>query len=415
MRKIFFWLHLAAGVIAGLVILIMSVTGVLLTYEKQMVSWFDQRSLPAVQSHTRLALEDLIRQAQEQSQATPSSIAIPSDPARPLQLSFGRNVVYQDGSTGKILGSGDSGVRQFFRTVTDWHRWLAASGESRATGRAITGASNLAFLFIVLSGAYLWIPRVWTKASVRAIAWFRGDLSGKARDFNWHNTIGIWSLIPLVLIVASGCVISYPWASNLVYTLTGTQAPAGPGNNAPQANAGTKKGKGSGNGEQRPEGNAARAPRGGPGAVASLPADMNVTGLNAVWDQATAQGAGWKLLTLRLSNSDRNPVMVTMDHGYAGQPQKRLTMSFDQKTGQLKNTEKFEDLNAGRRLRSWLRFVHTGEFYGLTGQTIAGIASLGAVVLTYTGIALSLRRFTAWRSRRSRSQKEEMMEVQKVS
>jgi hypothetical protein len=34
------------------------------------------------------------------------------------------------------------------------------------------------------------------------------------------------------------------------------------------------------------------------------------------------------------------------------------------------------------------------------GQTIAGLASAGAVVLTWTGVTLALRRFSAWRKRR---------------
>lgn len=41
-RAVIFWPHLAAGVLAGSVILIMSVTGVLLTYEKQMLTWVDR-------------------------------------------------------------------------------------------------------------------------------------------------------------------------------------------------------------------------------------------------------------------------------------------------------------------------------------------------------------------------------------
>ena len=37
-RKALFWLHLIAGSIAGLVILTMSLTGVLLTYERQILA-----------------------------------------------------------------------------------------------------------------------------------------------------------------------------------------------------------------------------------------------------------------------------------------------------------------------------------------------------------------------------------------
>lgn len=385
MRKLFFWLHLCAGVIAGLIIFIMSVTGVLLMYEKQLIAWADQRSLPPLQTGSRLPVEDLLARAQTQRGSLPVSIALPSDQALPAQLAYGREIAYQDPASGQLLGPGNTSVRKFFRSVTDWHRWLAASENSRSTGRAATGAANLAFLFIVLSGAYLWLPRVWTRASVRAIAWFRGGLSGKARDFNWHNAIGVWCLVPLVLIVASGSVISYPWASNLVYTLTGTQAPSGPG--GPRREGPRREGQ---------------------------PAAADVAGLNALWQQAASHASGWRLLTLRVPDSNRAPVSFQIDQGYAGQPQQRITLALDRSSGAVKSREAFADLNQGRRLRTWLRFVHTGEFYGLTGQTIAGIASLGAAVLTYTGIALSLRRFAAWRRRRSRDTAAEALPVSTV-
>jgi uncharacterized iron-regulated membrane protein len=51
-------------------------------------------------------------------------------------------------------------------------------------------------------------------------------------------------------------------------------------------------------------------------------------------------------------------------------------------------------------MRSILRFAHTGEVLGIPGQTLAGIVSLGAAFLVWTGLSLSLRRFSAWRGRR---------------
>ena len=70
------------------------------------------------------------------------------------------------------------------------------------------------------------------------------------------------------------------------------------------------------------------------------------------------------------------------------------------RSAEIEKSEKFSDLSAGRQLRSWLRFAHTGEIYGLTGQTIAGLVSAGGVVLVYTGLALALRRFSSWIRRR---------------
>ena len=40
--------------------------------------------------------------------------------------------------TGETLGERAQKVREFFRFVTDLHRWLGAGGERRAVGRPIT-------------------------------------------------------------------------------------------------------------------------------------------------------------------------------------------------------------------------------------------------------------------------------------
>ena len=50
-RKIFFWLHLTAGSLAGIVILIMSVTGVLLAWQRQIIRFADRRVSTTRQSH----------------------------------------------------------------------------------------------------------------------------------------------------------------------------------------------------------------------------------------------------------------------------------------------------------------------------------------------------------------------------
>ena len=133
------------------------------------------------------------------------------------------------------------------------------------------------------------------------------------------------------------------------------------------------------------------------------PDDLDLSGLDGLWAKAASQTAEWRLLTMRLPSSDKAPVTFQIDRGYPGQPQKRLTLAYDRQSGELKSRESYADLDAGRRARTWLRFAHTGEFYGIAGQTIAGIASAAGVVLTYTGIALSLRRLSAWRVRRRRT------------
>ena len=226
-RSLIFWPHLVCGVAAGIVILIMSATGVLLTYEKQMIGWADDRRLPEVaEGAAPLPVTRLLRSAADGIGEAPASIVIASNPASPALVTVGSRRVLVDRHTGEVIGDSAPKLRAFFRSVTDWHRWLALSGEQRVMGKAITGWSNLVFAFIVLSGMYLWLPRVWAWRNVKAVAIFRGGLRGKARDFNWHNVIGIWSAVPLFLVVISALPISFPWASALVYRIAGETPPA---------------------------------------------------------------------------------------------------------------------------------------------------------------------------------------------
>jgi uncharacterized iron-regulated membrane protein len=346
----------------------------------------------------RKPVEDLVASVRDARGAMPSAFTYRSDPAAPASFTFSRDdVLYLNPYTGAALGSGSRSARTFFRAVTDWHRWLAAEGENRATGRAITGASNLLFLFIVISGLYIWLPRTWSRQALRPITWFRQGLSGKARDFNWHNVFGFWCCVPLFFIVLSGVVISYPWAGDLVYRAAGVQPPRGGGKGPGSAKSGG--GAKAEAGKRGKTGGRAAAP--GPPSAAP-PLDLPLEGLSAALLQAERQSPGWKSITMRLPASERAPVVLTIDAGTAGQPQYRGTLTVNRRTGDVERWEPFASYDAGRRLRTWLRFVHTGEYYGVVGQTLAGIASAGAVFLVWTGIALSLRRFASWRSRRWR-------------
>jgi len=379
-RKILFWIHLATGCLAGAIVLVMSVTGVLLTYERQITSWADRgfRSTPPVAGATRLPVEAMMEKVTAQNAALLSAITVRSDPAAPAEASFGREHVYLvDVYSGSVLGEGSQGVRSFFQKVENWHRWLGASNENRAVGRAVTGACNLGFLLLVVSGPFLWIPRRWSWQNVKPIALFRGGVSGRARDFNWHNVIGIWCAVPLFLIVLSGVVMSYPWANNLLYRLTGKEAPV------------------QGNG-QRAEG----GPRGGQRPRRGEEVAPSLAGLNPLWSRAEQQGPGWRSLTLRLPPRGRGPMAFTIDVGNGGRPDQRSQLTLDRRTAEVIRWEPFSSYNAGRRLRSWFRFLHTGEAGGIAGQTIAGIATTGAAMLVWTGIWLAFRRFSRWRNRR---------------
>jgi uncharacterized iron-regulated membrane protein len=383
LRRVIFWCHLVAGLAAGIVILVMSVTGVLLAYERQIERWADTRDYAVVRPTTeaaRLSVETLLAKVREAQPAAgvATAVTLYNNATEPATVSLpGGRSLFVNPYTGEVFGEGSPRVRAFFRTVTDWHRWLGASGENRAVARAVTGAANLIFLFIVASGFYLWWPRKLTRRSVRAVTWFRRGLDGKARDFNWHNVIGFWSALPLFIVVLSGVVISYAWASNLVYRVAGEEPPAQQQRGGPQGGAGVQQGGGQ-------------------------PAPLD--GLQPLLSRAERQVEGWRSITLQLPQKPDAPVTFAIDLGNGGQPQLRSQLTLDRKTGEVVRWEPSSNNTRGRRLRTWLRFAHTGEVYGLAGQTVACLASLGGAFLVYTGLSLAWRRFYSWKGRRSREQ-----------
>jgi uncharacterized iron-regulated membrane protein len=116
-------------------------------------------------------------------------------------------------------------------------------------------------------------------------------------------------------------------------------------------------------------------------------------GIDRAWSRAERQVPGWRTITLRLPASSGAPLTFVIDRGSGGQPHLRGTLTVKRATGEVTSWEPFEAQSPGRRLRSIARFLHTGEVLGIAGQTVAGLASLGAAFLVWTGLSLAYRRF----------------------
>ena len=373
LRRAIFWVHLAVGVAASVVILMLAVTGVILTYEAQLDRWAlrGYRADPPSPDVAPLGVDELIARVvtREHPAGLVASVALQRDPREPavVELDDG-TTLHVDRFEGESLGDGDTRTRRFLRSVLYWHRWFALEGEQRIVGRTIVATVNVGFLFLLVSGIYLWWPPAGSRAAWRNALWFRGGLGGRARDFNWHNVIGFWSAVPLAVIVFSGATISYQWAADIVHRLAGDTPPF-------QASP-------------RPWASAAQDdPPVAPDQTPPLLA------LQALVAKAGAETPDWRTLTIDLPASVHDPVVVAVDRGTGRQPSRSEDLLFDRATGELVARAGYPTFSRGFKIRRWLRFAHTGEVYGVIGQSIAGITSLGVAVMVWTGLAMSWRRF----------------------
>lgn len=365
-RKILFWLHLSAGVVGGIVIFIMSVTGALLSFEKNITEYFerDMHYVAPAANAPKLSVGDVLAKVrQAKPEAKFSGITLPNEENAAWQISLGRDgQIFANPYTGEITGEGAKSVRGFFGAVEDWHRWIALSGDNRAVGKAVTGACNLIFLFLAISGIYIWFPRRLAWSHFKPVIWFRRGLRGKARNFNWHNVIGFWTSLVLIILTATAAVISYQWAGNLLYTLTGNELPQQQQSPPSQQN------------QQQQTQNT------------ELPANIN-----EIWQRAAAYAENPKSVSLRLPVT--KDAVFTIDEGKYLNKFGRSTLTLNAENAEVVKWESYGDQNSARRLRSWFRFTHTGESFGLIGQFIGFLACIGGAFLVWTGFSLALRRF----------------------
>src|SRR5688500_8193065 len=112
-RKVIFWLHLFSGVLGGIVIFIMCVTGALLSFEKDIAEFAerDMRYVAPTANAQRWRVNEILQSVTEvKPNAKPTAIALPNKPNAAWQVSLGRDgQVFVNPYTGEITGEGATG------------------------------------------------------------------------------------------------------------------------------------------------------------------------------------------------------------------------------------------------------------------------------------------------------------------
>jgi uncharacterized iron-regulated membrane protein len=376
-RQVLFWLHLSAGLICGVVVALLCLTGTALAFEKELIAWAERDArrieAPAADA-TRLGIEELTARLRASfPEARPGNIVVSKDPRTAVAFPVSRTESYHaDPCTGEVRRSASTGMGRFMQRMFELHRYLGFSGEkSRPNGKLVTGIANLAFCFLGLSGLVLWWPRSLSWRALRPSIWFTQNSSARARDRNWHTTVGFWCAPVLIGLTVTAMPISFRWAAGLTYTLTGTPLPA----TGPQSS-------------------------GAPPAAATVPAptgEDRPVSRDELLASVQRELPAWQTVSFRFTHrpDPAKPQAASFTVREAGTWPRTATttLQFDPFTGALLQRDGYADLSAARKIRAWSRYLHTGEALGGFAQFIAAIASLGGVVLAYTGLALAFRRF----------------------
>ncbi len=385
-RKILFWLHLIGGLAAGVLIAVMSFTGAALAFEKDIIAWAerDARHVEVPAGGARLPLATVLARAwAAQPDLRFQNAAVSADPHDAIALGVANNrTLCVNPYTGEVREALAPRTRAFMQMMRNWHTRLNIAGSpgKPSFGVTLNSAANVVFVFLGLSGLVLWWPSAWNARVLRPALWFNRDARGRARDWNWHNVIGFWSLPLLLLLAGTGVVLSYRWAGDLVFTVAGEKPPT-PGNASPPSPP-----------ELKPPVPRAPAPSVSESTLAP----------QAMLAAAEKINPSWAQITLRFSPAlgAKPPALpppktfsVVIKDQHPWPPFRTDTLTLDAVTGDVKRADTFTALSAGTRARRWIRLLHSAEALGGFVQLLSALACLGGCVLVYTGFALAWRRF----------------------
>lgn len=129
-RRVLFWLHLSIGIAAGVFIFVMAATGVVLSFERQIVEFGDRdvRFVSGLQDAQPRQMNDLLQAVHRAGMGDSTAIMVRSQPQAATQFSIGRTrTVYVDPYSGAVLGVSSERTHNFFTAVERLHRTLGAS------------------------------------------------------------------------------------------------------------------------------------------------------------------------------------------------------------------------------------------------------------------------------------------------
>lgn len=369
LRNILFQAHWLIGITAGTVLVVVGLSGAIIAFEPELLRTMNPDVLRVMPQGAALMPEVLLEKVRG---AMPdkkiATLTLASDPQAPARVAFAAEAPgrrgenrYVDPYSGEVLEK-PSG-EDFFRTVTQIHRYLAAD----EVGKHIVGASTIGLVVLALSGLYLRWPanaRNW-----RAWLTFNWTLKGRAFLWHLHSILATWVLLLYLFAALTGLYWSYTWYRDALFAITGAPKPA------PAAQGGAPASKPGKQGQPDPGLHAAQ-----------------FQAASDAWTLFRAKAGAYESATIRLPSKAGQPVQVT----YLDQdpPHLRATnrIVLDLRSGEAVEHERYADKPAGGKIMSSMYALHTGRFFGIGGVIAMVIASVTLVVSGTSGWLLYLER-----------------------
>jgi uncharacterized iron-regulated membrane protein len=341
-------LHLWLGLASGLVVFIVSITGCLFVFEKE-IRDFTQKELRCVTPHPNTPFVSVTQVEQAVKQQYPDALIkqvrlfSAGDRAWQVQIQNDEAIAINPYTAAVIK---KYSRHDWLHTVEKIHTSLLL-GE---TGKWIIRINVLIFLALLITGIILWWPR--NKARRKQSFKVKWDGSPKRVNYDFHNVFGFYSSVILLLIVLTGIYMSFDWMKQATYAITGSEY------------------------------------------VKPKPPKLDADDLNdAIIDPAYAYNRASQLYPgateVHINYPQKPGELLKLKLHYPTSTYKKNNeLHFNPYSGNIVYASLYKNYSAGDKIKHSNKELHTGAFFGLFGKILAFLASLVAASMPVTGFAI---------------------------
>ena len=225
-KRINAWLHLWLGLISGIIVFIVSITGCMYVFEKEIRSvtqpyqFVNELKMPYLPPSYLRSVAEKHAFGNNAGKGPENSIAGLQYPgagkaavATYRSKAHGFMMVYINPYTGTVLKS-KALEKDFFRIILSGHfnLWLP-----RPIGQPIVTWAVGIFIILLISGIIMWWPKNLKKANLDKSFKIKWKASFKRVNYDLHNVLGFYVCIFALMIAVTGIYFGFKWVPKAMY------------------------------------------------------------------------------------------------------------------------------------------------------------------------------------------------------
>jgi len=360
-RKLWRKIHLYIALTVGIMFAFSGLTGSLLVFYQDIDEYFNPALLTVDPANDYVPLTDITAAAQAAvpDEARLTRLYFPRHAQAAMKLRFSVPIGEEDSVlemminpfTAEILGQREYGS-YLMSFIYKLHYTLVLGD----IGKKFMGVMGLMLLSSVLSGLYLWWPKL--SNLFRALT-FKRSVNQLRFIYDLHKTIGIYISVVLIVIALSGVYMIFP---HYVKPLVGMVSPltqVGPAEFS------------------RTIGTVAQRPN-----------------INEISNIAHHLFPKAKLQRIYFPLSAGDPYRVIMrQHNEVRKTSGSTQLWINSSDGKVLSVQQPQTMGAGDAFINWMYPLHNGEAFGLLGRIIVFVTGISLVTLYITGLMIWWRKY----------------------